>query len=144
MADELIPSLDELRERIEAARLFLHIEDNEALLADLDSQIAQPGFWDDQATAQAVSRQASDIRDTLGAFADACDLLQEGETADELSGEDEAFAAERDEACIRLSAMLDKLEVESWFSEPIDHNDAIITINPGQGGLEAQDWTEML
>ena len=91
-----------------------------------------------------MSRQASDIRDTLGAFADACDLLQEGETADELSGEDEAFAAERDEACIRLSAMLDKLEVESWFSEPIDHNDAIITINPGQGGLEAQDWTEML
>ena len=40
--------------------------------------------------------------------------------------------------------MLDRFEVESWFSGEMDGNDAIVSINPGQGGLEAQDWTEML
>lgn len=40
--------------------------------------------------------------------------------------------------------MLDQFEVDSWFSGEMDGSDAIVTVNPGQGGLEAQDWTEML
>ena len=43
----------------------------------------------------------------------------------------------------RASA-IDELEVASWFTGEFDHGDAIVTITPGQGGLEAQDWAEML
>ncbi len=43
-----------------------------------------------------------------------------------------------------LSTKIDGLEVSSWFTGEFDHGDAIVTITPGQGGLEAQDWTEML
>ena len=42
------------------------------------------------------------------------------------------------------SGLLDSLEISSWFSERFDGGDAILTVNPGSGGLEAQDWTEML
>ena len=62
----------------------------------------------------------------------------------ELAGEDEAFAAEADDALARLSDLLDALEITSWFSERFDGGDAILTVNPGSGGLEAQDWTDML
>ena len=39
---------------------------------------------------------------------------------------------------------LSELELSSWFTDELDHGDAIVTIKPGQGGLEAQDWTFML
>ena len=44
----------------------------------------------------------------------------------------------------RLSRAIDELELASWFTGEFDHGDAIVTIKPGQGGLEAQDWTFML
>ena len=44
----------------------------------------------------------------------------------------------------RLDELLDALEISSWFSERFDGGDAILTVNPGSGGLEAQDWTDML
>ncbi|MCD8317193.1 MAG: peptide chain release factor 2, partial [Eggerthellaceae bacterium] len=62
----------------------------------------------------------------------------------ELSGEDEAFAEEAEELLSDLNSMLDGLEVNSWFSGRFDSGDAILSVNPGQGGREAQDWTDML
>ncbi len=44
----------------------------------------------------------------------------------------------------KLDELLDALEISSWFSERFDGGDAILTVNPGSGGLEAQDWTDML
>ena len=40
--------------------------------------------------------------------------------------------------------ILGELELASWFTDKLDYGDAIVTITPGQGGLEAQDWCEML
>lgn len=131
-------------ERLEAARAYLHIEEKEARLAELDEEAARPGFWDDASHAQEVSKVASAVRDTLEAYRRACGLLDDARTAADLASEDEAFLAEREDALRALSAMLDQFEIDSWFSGEMDGNDAIVTINPGQGGLEAQDWTEML
>ena len=44
----------------------------------------------------------------------------------------------------RLDSMLDQFEIDSWFADDLDSSDAIVSVNPGQGGLEAQDWTDML
>ncbi len=52
---------------------------------------------------------------------------------------DEAAAA-----AAELTHAIDEMELASWFTGEFDHGDAIVTIKPGQGGLEAQDWTEML
>ena len=144
MTDDNVPVISDLEQRVDAAREFLHIKDNCALLENLDAQIGAADFWNDAAYAQRVSKQASDVRDTIEAFDNALSLLEDAKTADELACDDEMFALERDSICLKLGHMLDTLEVESWFSDPMDHHDAIITVNPGQGGLEAQDWTEML
>ncbi len=144
MTDGSVPAICDLEQRVDAAREFLHIADNYILLHELDIKIAAPDFWNDASVAQKISKQASDIRDTIDAYEATKVMLEDAKIADELAQEDEAFELECNKTCLRLAEKLDVLEVESWFSDPMDHHDAIITVNPGQGGLEAQDWTEML
>ena len=141
---DLQRALDRGAERTSDARSFLHIDEKTAELAELDRRIAAPDFWNDPATAQGVSKRASGLRQTLADYGRACSLLDDARTALELAGEDEAFGQEAERAARELSELLDALEVESWFSGEFDEGDAILTVNPGQGGLEAQDWTEML
>ena len=122
----------------------LHIDDKTAQLTALDAQIAQAGFWDDAQRAQTVSKQASSLRDTIDAYNAAVSLLDDARAAHELAGEDPLFAEEVQQTLETLDGKLDALEVESWFSGRFDDGDCILTVSPGQGGLEAQDWTEML
>ena len=144
MDKELLDHLDHVADRVQAAHAYLHIDERAAELAELEKVIAQPTFWDDPPHAQSVSKQASVLRDTIAAYADAASQLDDARCALELAGDDESFAEEAAGLLDALDARLDALEVESWFSGPFDSGDAILTINPGQGGLEAQDWAEML
>ena len=58
-------TIEQLGARVEDARAFLHVEDKIAELAKLDEETAQPGFWDDTAHAQAVSKRAGNLRETI-------------------------------------------------------------------------------
>ena len=136
--------LEELARRVSDARAFLHIDDKTTELAKLDAEIASPDFWGDATHAQAVSKQASNLRDTIAEYEDACACLEDARAALELAEEDESFAEECRAQKKRLADMLEGLEMASWFSGRFDAGDAILSVNPGQGGLEAQDWTEML
>ena len=144
MADRDEKDLEKVAQRVEAAHGYLHIEERAAELAKLDEEIAQPGFWDDASHAQSVSKQASVLRDTIAEYDEAAALLDDARAAFDLASEDELFAEEASEALDKLDGLLDALEISSWFSERFDGGDAILTVNPGSGGLEAQDWTDML
>ena len=137
-------TLEEAEKRTEEARAYLHIDEKTAELANLDSQIASPDFWNDTDSAQLVSKQASDIRDVIERYESACGLLDDIKTATELAEEAPEFGEEIECDLERLEKMLDDFEVESWFNGRFDSSDAILSIHPGSGGLEAQDWTEML
>lgn len=137
-------TLEEAEKRTEEARAYLHIDEKIAELANLDSRIASPDFWNDTDNAQRVSKQASDIRDVIERYESACGLLDDIKTATELVEEDPEFGEEIENDLERLEKMLDDFEVESWFNGRFDSSDAILSIHPGSGGLEAQDWTEML
>ena len=144
MADRDEKDLEKVAQRVEAAHGYLHIEERAAELAKLDEEIAQPGFWDDASHAQSVSKQASVLRDTIAEYDEAAALLDDARAAFDLASEDELFAEEASEALDKLDELLDALEISSWFSERFDGGDAILTVNPGSGGLEAQDWADML
>lgn len=144
MADRDEEDLEKVAQRVEAAHGYLHIDERAAELAKLDEEIAQPGFWDDASHAQSVSKQASVLRDTIAEYDEAAALLDDARAAFDLASEDELFAEEASAALDKLDELLDALEISSWFSERFDGGDAILTVNPGSGGLEAQDWTDML
>ena len=77
---------------------------------------------------------------------EAAATLEDAEAALQLSEEmaDDELLAEAESLADRLDHDLSELEVASWFTDELDHGDAIVTVTPGQGGLEAQDWCDML
>ena len=93
-----------------------------------------------------IARTKEDIAAVDTARGELSDARAALELAEEM-GDDPDAVALREEATAtaeRLAWAIDELELSSWFTGEFDHGDAIVTIKPGQGGLEAQDWTFML
>lgn len=136
--------LEAAASRLADARTYLTVDTLREEAQALDARMAEPDFWDDTQTAQKVSKEAADLKESIAEYEAAAQQLEDAQAAYELSEEDEAFAGEYEAGMAKLDTMLDGLEVSSWFSGRFDRGGAILSINPGQGGLEAQDWTEML
>lgn len=135
-----------MRERVDKMGEYLRIDAKRADIAELEAKAAELGFWDDQAMAQRVMARAADLRDEVTAYEAVRASLEDAEVGNELAlaGSDEELAAEIRSTLKGLAKRVDSLEVSSWFAGEFDAGDAIVTITPGQGGLEAQDWSEML
>lgn len=152
MAEESITAeaLDALAARLDEVEVYLHLDEKRERAAELERQSAQPGFWDDAEHARAIMSELSAARDDVKAVEDARAELADARAALDLAGEmgDDPEAAdlvaEAASTAEVLSRSIDQLELTSWFTGEFDHGDAIVTIKPGQGGLEAQDWTFML
>ncbi len=146
MAENRIQEITTLRQRVAEISEYLHIGTRRTELAKLEARTAAPEFWDDQATAQATMAQLSGLRDEIGAYEEIVEALDDAEVANELavSEDDDELAEEVSAALGQANKLIDVLEVNSWFTGEFDHGDAIVTITPGQGGLEAQDWADML
>jgi peptide chain release factor 2 len=136
----------QLRNRVDKMAEYLHVGAKRAEIAELEERSAEPGFWDDQSSAQRIMARASDLRDEVGSYETILAALEDVEVGNELAvaEEDEDLATELTAALKDLSKRIDSLELSSWFTGEFDAGDAILTITPGQGGLEAQDWAEML
>ena len=146
MADDRSSELGKLGERISEVGSYLHIDAKRDKLRELEKKTSEPGFWDDSMTAQSVTKEASDLRDEIAGYDKAVADLEDAQVANELAmdGDDESLAQEVSECIESLTSRIDELELSSWFDGEFDHGDAIVTVSPGQGGLEAQDWTDML
>ncbi len=103
------------------------------------------GFWDDQQRAQKLIRERASSEETLKEFErvdrEVRDLLEFLELA--ASENDEGVIADVAEQLPALEAEVRTLELKRMLA-PEDDTDAIVTINPGAGGTEAQDWAEIL
>ena len=139
MAENRVTDIQALRDRVDGMAEYLHVEAKRDELAKLDARSAEPGFWDDQATAQGVMAQAAGLRDEIESYESLVAALDDTDVANELAvAEDDAeLAAEVVRSLADLSKRTDALEVSSWFTGEFDSGDAIVTITPGQGGLEA-------
>src|SRR3954452_7372674 len=106
--------------------------------------MGRPGFWDDPDAAAKTNAEYSRVNRRLttytGLEADAQDL--DGLT--ELAEEDPDLQAEVEETLLSVESRLEELELERLFSGRYDAGDALITVNAGAGGTDAQGWAEML
>jgi peptide chain release factor 2 len=133
-------------ERLARIGEYLHLDTKRAEADVLDARANEPGFWDDTASAQATSRKSAELRAEIASVEDIRAALEDAEAGNELAvaEDDEDTAAEVARSLKDITRRLDDLELSSWFTGDFDHGDALVTITPGQGGLEAQDWAEML
>ena len=141
--------LTALAERLSQVEQYLHVDEKRLRVAELESRSTEPGFWDNADAARSVMEELARCREDVRLVETARERLADAsaalELADELEGDEAAeLVAEASLTASELEASIDQMELSSWFTGEFDHGSAIVTIKPGQGGLEAQDWTFML
>ena len=125
---------------------LFEIENLEIKLKDLEAQTTEPSFWEDS---QNTGKVLSEIKKIKGKYLKYKNLEKEINNLLELSELvkeefDEEIANDIIKNTKKEQKNLEKLELETLLSEKYDSNNAILTIHPGAGGTESQDWAEML
>jgi len=122
------------------------LEAKQRELSELRQQAAAPHLWDDPDRARRVMRRLAAIEGDLDQVGRLSGQLSDLETLNELAQEeaDDAAAAEVGQGLAALAREVDDLEVLALLGGEFDDRDAIMTIHPGAGGTESQDWAEML
>ena len=107
-------------------------------------EMGEPGFWDDQERAAGVSAEHARASRKLAQFRELESDVGDLEPLAELAEEDPEIAAELEDQIASVQGRLDELEEERLFSGRYDSGDALVTVNAGAGGTDAQDWAEMV
>ncbi|MDO9026957.1 MAG: peptide chain release factor 2 [bacterium] len=133
------------REKLAHLRGIFDLDKLEKELAQYEEQMAGPGFWNNNLKAKEVIAQANLRKDWVEAWrqldkkcADATDLLEMVEA------DDNASLTEIENDLRSLDTGVETLEYRHMLRGEDDARDAIMTIHPGAGGTESQDWAEML
>jgi peptide chain release factor 2 len=103
-----------------------------------------PGFWDDQERAARVSAEHARASRKLNVFRDLERDVDDLEPLAELAEDDPEIEAEFEDQIRSVQDRLNELEEERLFSGRYDAGDALVTVNAGAGGTDAQDWAEMV
>lgn len=112
---------------------------------ELAKKRLDPSFWDDVPAAQAVEKQISTHSGWINAWDSIQTRVENVQTLMEMASEEgESLDAEIQAELIPLEKELNELEIKQLLNGPDDHRDAIVTIHPGAGGTESQDWADML
>jgi peptide chain release factor 2 len=115
-----------------------------AQLDEIEKQIADPNIWSNPQRSQTLMRERKRLDIILKTEEELGRRVSEIETYFELAGEGESVEAELKRELDVLGSQVDKLETETLLSGDTDMLNAIVTIHPGAGGTESQDWADML
>ena len=110
----------------------------------IESEMAAPGFWDNQEKAQERVSQLKGLKSVLAPMTDAISAVEDLAAMIEMADEDESFESEVITEIERLEKTVEQLELKTLLSGPHDGSGAIMTINARDGGTDANDWAEML
>ncbi len=119
-----------------------------ARLKEAEKQAEDPSLWEEGTRAQEFLKNAGALREYLRPLQELERSLEEVAVLLELvredpSGGEEMFPEAR-KALDWIGEQLERIELETLFSGEYDFRDAIVSLHPGAGGLESQDWAEML
>ncbi len=120
------------------------MEGKRSRLAEIEKRISDPAFWEAREQSQELLQQRSQLEDALRVAEEFQSLLDDLEVLIELQKEGEDAAADIRDHLSELEEKLSETELKALLSGPHDRNNAIVTIHPGAGGTESQDWAEML
>ncbi len=117
-------------------------------LQKAEAKANDPGLWENSNRAQEYLKKQGELREQIRPLQELGKMIEDTEVYLELAGEDaldeqEAFT-EAGPILEEIKQRLDKMELETLLGGKYDFCDAIISLHPGAGGLESQDWAEML
>ena len=141
---ELREKASGLEGRLAELEAFFDVESLREESLTLSEEMSQPGFWDDPEQAKEVSSRSSRVEGRLRLMEDLRGRLSDSGELLELADEDTDLLSEVENELRRVERVLEEQEVARLFSGEYDEGDAILSINPGEGGVDSQDWAEML
>jgi len=139
--------LKEIEERfISLENAISKITDLELKLKELENETLVEGFWNDSKKSNIVLQEIKDVKTKYTGLKHikqtVYSLLEINEFL--LLENDEELSKELVKNTYNLEKELKKLEIKTLLSGKYDKNNAIITLHPGAGGTESQDWVQML
>ena len=111
-------------------------------MQELEEEMQKPEIWANQKKASELGSQIRDVKDNLEFLKKWQDVIEDTETALEIA--DEELLTEAVEQLNAMERALEKFEVKQMLSGEYDEADAILTINAGAGGTDAQDWASLM
>ncbi|MFN0180136.1 MAG: peptide chain release factor 2 [Gemmatimonadales bacterium] len=141
-----VEQLPELERRVSELRDFFDLKTKAGRLAQLEAEQLDPGFWGNQERARWVVQEIKTLRSWLGPADELGRRVADAQGMGELleAEPDEGMAAELNREIAALEEAVERFELKSMLQGPEDHRSAILTVHPGAGGTESQDWAEML
>ncbi|MFZ4669709.1 MAG: peptide chain release factor 2 [Microthrixaceae bacterium] len=135
-----------LRERLGEAAGYLRVDELRARRPQLETELGRPDLWDDAEAAQKLQREFAELDDDLGTYDRMASRIDDAETLAELAREesDESLEPEIVGELESLETQFTGLELRALFTGEYDDRDALVELNSGAGGVDAQDWAEML
>ena len=139
-----LEQLKEVKERTEQLNRYLDIDSKKIQYEEEQLRTQAPGFWDDQKRAEAQMKLVKGLEKWLKGYAEVKTLCDELETAFEFYKEELVTEEEVDAIYARAISAIEELELKNMLRREEDSMDAVLKINSGAGGTEAQDWAQML
>jgi peptide chain release factor 2 len=138
--------LKELRRRLGEAEGYLKIPSARARLTELEFEVARPDLWDDQELAKKINSEYSNVKGDIDTFDSLTGELDDVELLHEMAREvdDESQEADIQSAVNSIGGQLRQLDLRSLFTGEHDDADCIVQINAKDGGVDAQDFAEIL
>lgn len=124
----------------------LDLEGRKKRIAEIDEIISTPDFWNNPEGGQAIMQEKKRLESKVDHYNNLAGKMDDLEVMIELAKEESDADLEQDiiDTLAEISKELDAFELETILNGDYDDNNAILSIHPGAGGTESQDWAEML
>ena len=144
--EEAIQRLRALKGDADELKSALKIEKLREDARELEEKTFAPSFWDDQENSGRILRELKKTKDTIEEYEKLVSSIDDAITLAEMGIEegDESMLPEVLDEETRIRDVADRMRIETLLSGQYDKNDAILSLHPGAGGTEAQDWALML
>ncbi|HEX7285531.1 MAG TPA: peptide chain release factor 2 [Candidatus Angelobacter sp.] len=144
MVEELEREYSAVRQKVTDLRSYLDADSLRVQLADIEKKIADPAVWSDQEKSQVLMRQRKRLEASLAMDTGLARRVDDITAYFDLAREGEAVTDDLKKEIDELRDIAERLETQTMLSGENDVRNAIVTIHPGAGGTESQDWAEML
>ncbi|HLR62371.1 MAG TPA: peptide chain release factor 2 [Lentibacillus sp.] len=143
---EIGNELEQMTRRINDFRGSLDLDVKRERIRELELEMADPAFWEDQEKAQKLIDENNSLKSYVEGFDSLESSLENLEVSYELVKEenDRELFADLEKDLTELQKEMNNFELLMLLSEPYDQNNAILELHPGAGGTESQDWASIL
>ncbi|HOM99987.1 MAG TPA: peptide chain release factor 2 [Acidobacteriota bacterium] len=144
MLEDVHQRFEDLQERTSNLWGYLDVQRKEAELQDLEARLTAQDLWDDPEASRPLLKRRSRLERTVNLARKVRSMLDDLGAMVELYDEGEDVAGDLAKELDRVAQELELIETQALLSGEHDAANAIVTIHPGAGGTESQDWAEML